>query len=191
MESELLATPTGISARIVADPASSDHDRRHRLARELISSLLNVGDRGIRFEREAPAQFGFHTHLIAHVAGSPVPLQITTASVGALTVVGIAEPRVSFGFDIRVLEEPGDDELRWMRRQAHLYVDADVPTLVRHWSWIRAIGAADGRQLRAQPLVQLDVPRGRGWVRDRHITYDVIELPVREGTVTLAHHTIP
>ena len=191
MESQLLNTPPGISARIVADPASSDHDRRHLLARELISSLLDVDDRAIRFEREAPAQFGFHTHLIAHVQGSPVPLQITTASIGAVTVVGIAKPGVSFGFDIRVSDEPGDDEVRWMRSHSHLYVDTDVPTLVRHWSWIRAIGAADGRELLAQPLVQLDVPRGRGWVRDRHTTYDVIELSQKEWTVTLAHRTAP
>ena len=46
-----LDTPEGVSARLGWDPATSVHDRRRIIAKELIAAKLNCDVKDIRIER--------------------------------------------------------------------------------------------------------------------------------------------
>ena len=60
-----LDTPDGVTARLGWDPATSVHDRRRIIAKELIATKLGCEPKDIRVEREPPRGFGYHTRLIA------------------------------------------------------------------------------------------------------------------------------
>src|SRR6188472_570053 len=76
MESILLDTPSGIGARLGWDPKVTEHDRKRILARQLVAARLKIEEKAIKVQREAPAQFGFHTQLFAEVDGEELPLEI-------------------------------------------------------------------------------------------------------------------
>ena len=65
MKSVVLDTPDGIDVRLGWDPSMSEHDRKRVLAKELVAAKLKLDPKDVRVEREAPAQFGFHTQLFA------------------------------------------------------------------------------------------------------------------------------
>ena len=108
-----LDTPEGVSARLGWDPATSVHDRRRIIAKELIAAKLNCDVKDIRIEREAPRGFGYHTRLIASRGGEELPISIVTASYRAATVVAICDPSLSVGIDIRDMH-PDDADIRLM-----------------------------------------------------------------------------
>ena len=120
MESVLLDTPDGIGARLGWDPKLTEHDRKRILARQLVSARLKVEENAVRIQREAPAQFGFHTQLFAEVGDEEVPLEIRTASFRAATVAAIAEEGVRLGIDLRD-SHPDEPTLAEMRRHSHLF----------------------------------------------------------------------
>ena len=191
MQSVLLDTPSGITARLGWDPKLSEHDRKRMLARELLAGRLGVEEKAVRVEREAPAQFGFHTQLIAEVDGQEVPLAIRNASFRGATVVAVADPAMPIGLDLRDAH-PDDVELHTMKRHSHLFDEDDLPTLLAHWTRVQAVRDADGRGTRiAADHVRLDSPLTKGWIPDRKVSYRLADLSRDSWIITLAYGALP
>lgn len=191
MESVLLDTPDGITARLGWDPRLSEHDRKRLLAKELVAAHLGIETKAVRVEREAPGVFGFHTQLIAEVDGQEVPLVIRNTSFRAATVVAVADPALPVGLDLRDAH-PDDTTLREMRRHSHLFDEDDVAKLVRHWTRVQAVRDADGRGARvAADHVRLDTPLTKGWIPDRRVYYQLRDLSRDSWVITLAYGALP
>lgn len=191
MESVLLDTPDGIEARLGWDPQVTLHDRRRILARELVADRLGLELKAVRVEREAPQVFGYHTRLIATRGGVDVPLTIATASYRAATVVAVADPAVPIGLDIRDIS-PDDTAVHEMRRHSRLFEDADTAKLLAHWTRVQAVLEADARGARVHPEhVRLDSALRKGWIPDRHVRYDLVDVSRDAWIVTLAYGATP
>ncbi|GAA2973215.1 hypothetical protein JOD63_000208 [Microbacterium terrae] len=191
MQSVLLDTPAGITARLGWDPKLSEHDRKRILAREILAAQLHVEERAIRLEREAPTHFGFHTQLIAEVDGAEVPLAIRNASFRAATIVAVADPAVPLGLDLRDAH-PDEATLFQMRKHSHLFDENDLGKLLAHWTRVEAVRDADGRGARvAADHVRLDSPLTRGWIPDRKVFYQLADLSRDGWIVTLAYGALP
>ena len=191
MQSVLLDTPTGITARLGWDPKLSDHDRKRLLTKELVSARLGVEEKAVRVEREAPGKFGFHTQLIAEVDGAEVPLAIRNANFRAATVVALSDHGVPVGLDLRDAH-PDEIELHTMKRHSHLFDEDDLGALLAHWTRVQAVRDADGRGARvAADHVRLDAPRTKGWIPDRQRRYQLVDLSRDSWIITLAHATPP
>lgn len=187
MQSVLLDTPEGISARLGWDPKLTVHDRRRMLARELVADRLGVELGEVRVDREAPQVFGYHTRLIATRDGQELPLAIKTASFRTATVVAISDPSVPVGLDLRDLQ-PDEATLREIRRHSHLFDGGTVPALLAHWTRVQAILEADARGARVHPEhVRLDSPPTTGWVPDRKLRYKLVDLSRDAWVITLAY----
>ncbi|MCC2031353.1 hypothetical protein [Microbacterium allomyrinae] len=187
MQSVLLDTPTGITARLGWDPKVAEHDRKRALAKEIIAERLGVETRDVRVEREAPRTFGFHTQLIAEVAGQDVPLKIRNVNFRAATVVAVADHEMPLGLDLRDAH-PDDAELHIMKRHSHLPDENDLGRLLAHWTRVQAVRDADGRGARvAADHVRLDSPLTRGWIPDRHAQYQLADLSRDGWIITLAY----
>lgn len=187
MESVLLDTPSGIGARLGWDPKLTEHDRKRILARQLISAKLGVEEKAVRVEREAPAQFGFHTQLFAEVDGQEVPLEIRTASFRAATVAAIADDGVKLGIDLRDAH-PDDATLAEMKRHSHLFDEDNLTSLLAHWTRVQAVREADGRGVRMKPeYVRLDLSRNKGWIPDRPVHYSLLDLSRDGWIITIAY----
>lgn len=190
MESVLLDTPQGIGARLGWDPKMSEHDRKRVLAKQLIAARLGVEEKSVVIEREAPAQFGFHTQLFARIGEDPVPLLIRTASFRAATVCAVATPGTLFGLDLRDLQ-PDDVTLGDMKRGSHLFEEDNLLALTSHWTRVQAVREADGRGQRIKPdHVRLDANLAKGWVPDRPVYYKIFDLSRDGWVVTLAYHLV-
>lgn len=191
MQSVLLDAPDGITVRLGWEPKLSDHDRKRAIAREIVAARLGVDPRDVRVEREQPGRFGFHTQLIAEVAGQEVPLRIRNVSYRAATVVAVADASVPLGLDLRDAH-PDEPTLHVMQRHSHLFDESDVPSLLRHWTRVQAIRDADGRGARvAADHVRLDAPLTRGWIPDRKVFYKLADLSRDSWIVTLAYGEAP
>ena len=191
MESVLLDTPDGITARLGWDPKLSVHDRRRMLARELVAAQLGVDEKAIIVEREAPNQFGHHTHLIAMQGADELPILITTASYRTGTVVAISDPSIPVGLDIRD-SHPDEPTLHEMQRHSHLIDNTDTNALLQHWTRVQAVREADGRGARVKPdNVRLDPVRRRGWVPDRRVYYQLADLSRDAWIITVAYGALP
>lgn len=191
LQSVVLDTPDGISARLGWDPATSVHDRRRILAKELIAQRLGCEVKEIAVVREEPRGFGYHTQLIASRDGVELPIAIKTASFRAATVVAICDPGLPLGIDIRDLQ-PDDDELRRMRKHSHLLDETNVPHLVRHWTNTQAVLEADGRNTRVAPdHVRLNSPHTKGWIPDRSMQYALVDLSRDAWVITIAYGLLP
>lgn len=191
MQSVLLDTPSGITARLGWDPKLPEHDRKRALARELVAAQLGVDEESVRVEREAPGQFGFHTQLIAEVDGQEVPLRIRNANFRAATVVAVADPAVPLGLDLRDAH-PDDATLREMKRHSHLPDANDLAKLLAHWTRVQAVRDADGRGARvAADHVRLDSPLTKGWIPDRRVYYQLADLSRDSWVITLAYGAAP
>ena len=176
-----LDTPEGVSARLGWDPATSVHDRRRIIAKELIAAKLNCDVKDIRIEREAPRGFGYHTRLIASRGGEELPISIVTASYRAATVVAICDPSLSVGIDIRDMH-PDDADIRLMQRHSRLFDETNIEDLQQHWVRVQAVLEADGRGVRVAPeRVRLDTGRAKVLSGgQQHIT-DLRVVQVREA----------
>ncbi|WP_040569516.1 hypothetical protein [Microbacterium yannicii] len=191
MQTVLLDTPTGVAARLAWDPKVPEHDRKRLLAKELVAAHLGVDPAAVRVDREAPGTFGFHTQLLAEVAGQEVPLKIRNANFRAATVVAVADPAVPLGLDLRDAH-PDDAELRNMKRHSHLFEDDDLSKLLAHWTRVQAVRDADGRGSRvAADHVRLDSPRTKGWIPDRRVYYQLADLSRDGWIITLAYGALP
>jgi 4'-phosphopantetheinyl transferase len=191
MQTVLLDTPTGVSARLAWDPKVPEHDRKRLLAKELVAAHLGVDPAAVRVDREAPGTFGFHTQLLAEVAGQEVPLKIRNANFRAATVVAVADPAVPLGLDLRDAH-PDDAELRNMRRHSRLFEDDDLSKVLAHWTRVQAVRDADGRGSRvAADNVRLDSPRTKGWIPDRRVYYQLADLSRDGWIITLAYGALP
>ena len=191
MESVLLDTPAGITARLGWDPKLPEHDRKRTLAKEIVAAQLGVDPATVRVEREAPGTFGFHTQLIAEVEGQEVPLRIRNANYRAATVVAVADPAIPLGLDLRDAH-PDEPTLREMKRHSHLYDGSDVDQLLAHWTRVQAVRDADGRGARvAADHVRLDSPRTKGWIPDRRVYYTLADLSRDSWIITLAYGAAP
>ena len=191
MQSVLLSTPEGISARLLWDPKMSEHERKRALARTLVADRLGIDEKDVRVEREAPMQFGFHTQLVAEVAGEEVPLGIRNVSFRGATVVAVADPAIPLGLDLRD-EHPDEALQREMRRHSHMLDETDLPKLIAHWTRVQAIRDADGRGARvAADHVRLDAPLKRGWIPDRRVFYQLADLSRDSWVITLAYGALP
>lgn len=187
MKSVVLDTPAGIDVRLGWDPSLSEHDRKRMLAKELVAAKLRIGIDEVRIEREAPAQFGFHTQLFASVDGRELPLLIRNASFRAATVVALTDQPLAIGLDIRDLQ-PDDSTLHEMQRHSRIFDEHNVLSLVDHWTRVQAVREADGRGTRvASELVKLDTNRTRGWVPDRKAQYEIVDLSRDGFVITLAY----
>jgi len=187
MDSMELGAPDGVSARLLWDPATSPHDRRRMLARELVAARLHVDPDDVRIEREAPAQFGYHTRLFASVGGEDVPLAITTTSVRGATVVAVSDPSTVVGIDLRD-PRPDQDTWREIHRHSHLWPGTAETDYLAHWRAVQAILAADARGERVRTdSVVLDAGLARGWVVDRPARYQVADVSRGGFLVTLAY----
>lgn len=191
MQTVLLETPEGVSARLGWDPATTVHDRRRLLAKELIAARLGCEAKEIRIEREAPRGFGYHTQLIASRGGVEVPLAITTASYRAATVVAVSDPLLPLGIDIRDLHpEPAD--LHRMKKHSRLFAENNTADLLDHWVHVQAVLEADGRGIRVSPdHVRLDPGRRRGWIPDRNMRYTLIDASRDGWVITIAYGEKP
>lgn len=191
MQSVLLDAPAGITVRLGWDPKLPEHDRKRALAREIVAAQLGVDERAVRIEREAPRDFGFHTHLIAEVEGKEVPLHIRNANFRAATVVAVADPAVPLGLDLRDAH-PDDATLHEMQRHSHLLEDADLAKRLAHWTRVQAVRDADGRGARvAADHVRLDSPLNKGWIPDRRVYYQLADLSRDSWIITLAYGAAP
>lgn len=191
MESVLLNTPGGISARLGWDPKLDEATRVSTLARELVATHANVEPKRVRITYEAPAQFGHRVQLQAFLDGEPVALTIKRASFRAATVVGISDPALPLGFDLR---DPHPDEAaeREMRRHSHLFDGGTIDSLVAHWTRVQAVLEADGRGARVHPEhVRLDTALDKGWVPDRHVHYAIKDISRDAWVITVAYGAIP
>lgn len=187
MESVLLDTPSGIGARLGWDPKLTEHDRKRTLARQLVASRMGVEEKAVRIEREAPAQFGFHTQLFAEIDDQPVPLEIRTASFRAATVAAIAEPGVKLGLDLRDAH-PDEPTIAEMKRHSHLFDSDNLTSLLSHWTKVQAVREADGRGVRMKPdYVRLDLSKNKGWIPDRPVHYSLLDLSRDGWIITLAY----
>lgn len=190
MQSVLLDTPAGVTARLGWDPKLAEHDRKRAIAREIMAAHLGVDERTVRIEREAPGQFGFHTQLVAEVDGQEVPLRIRNANFRAATVVAVADPAVPLGLDLRDAH-PDDATLHEMKRHSHL-PDEDFGRLLAHWTRVQAVRDADGRGARvAADNVRLDSPLTKGWIPDRRVYYQLADLSREGWVITLAYGAAP
>ncbi len=191
LQSVVLDTPAGISARLGWDPATTVHDRRRILAKELIGTRLNCEAKEISIVREEPRGFGYHTQLIASRDGVELPIAIKTASFRAATIVAICDPGLPLGIDIRDLR-PDDDELRRMRKHSHLLDESNVPVLVKHWTNTQAVLEADGRNNRVAPdHVRLNSTHTKGWIPDRAMQYALVDASRDAWVITLAYGLLP
>ncbi|GAA3911356.1 hypothetical protein [Microbacterium invictum] len=191
LQSVVLDTPAGISARLGWDPATTVHDRRRILAKELIAAQLGCEVKDIKIEREAPRSFGYHTQLIASRDGADLPIAIKTASYRAATIVAICDPGLPVGVDIRDLQ-PDADELRQMRKHSHLLDESNVPELVHHWTHAQAVLEADGRGVRVAPdHVRLNSARTKGWIPDRAMQYALADVSRDAWIITIAYGLLP
>ncbi len=191
MESVLLETPAGITARLGWDPKLPEHDRKRLLAKEIVAARLGVEPERVRVEREAPRTFGFHTQLFAEVDGAEVPLKIRNVSFRAATVVAVSEAGTSLGLDLRDAH-PDDAELNLMKRHSHLLEETDLRRLLAHWTRVQAVRDADGRGARvAADHVRLDSPLTKGWIPDRKVSYQLVDLSRDSWIITLAHAPAP
>ena len=191
MQSVLLETPSGITARLGWDPKLSEHDRKRILAREIIAAQLGIEQKAVRIEREAPGKFGFHTQLVAEVDGLEVPLGIRNANFRAATVVAVADPAVPLGLDLRDAH-PDEPTLHQMQRHSHLFDEHDTVKLIAHWTRVQAIRDADGRGARvAADHVRLDSPLTKGWIPDRRVYYQLADLSRDSWIITLAYGAAP
>jgi len=186
LQTVLLDTPAGVSARLGWDPATTVHDRRRIIAKELIATKLGCEPTDIRIEREAPRGFGNHTRLIASRDGVDLPISIVTASYRAATVVAICDPDVPVGIDIRDLHpEPAD--VRQMQKHSHLLDGTATDDLLQHWVRVQAVLEADGRAARVAPEhVRLDMGRHKGWIGDRQVQYALTDISRDGWVITLA-----
>ena len=181
-----LDTPEGVSARLGWDPATSVHDRRRIIAKELIAAKLNCDVKDIRIEREAPRGFGYHTRLIASRGGEELPISIVTASYRAATVVAICDPSLSVGIDIRDMH-PDDADIRLMQRHSRLFDETNIEDLQQHWVRVQAVLEADGRGVRVAPeRVRLDTGRAKGWIPDRNMKYELVDASRDGWIITIA-----
>lgn len=186
MESVVLDAPAGIDARLGWDPSVTPHDRKRILAKALIAGRLGVDATAVRIEREAPTTFGHHTRLIASVDGAESALVVTVAEYRAATVVSVSEPGIHVGLDLRDLH-PDAHTLAVMRAQSMLWTGATDLDVVRHWTRVQAVLAADGRGPRLPGTsVKLDQGLNRGWVRDRPQHYAIEDLSRNAFIITLA-----
>jgi len=191
LSSVLLETPPSVAARLGWDPATSVHDRRRILAKELIAARLGCDVNDIRIEREAPRGFGYHTRLIASRGGEELPIAIVTASYRAATVVAICDPGLPVGIDIRdMTPEPAD--IRLMQKHSHLFDPNNIPDLLQHWVRVQAVLEADGRGVRVAPeRVRLDTGRLKGWIPDRNRKYTLVDASRDSWVITIAVGTLP
>ena len=186
-----LDTPDGVTARLGWDPATSVHDRRRIIAKELIAAKLGCEPKDIRVEREPPRGFGYHTRLIASRDGEELPISIVTASYRAATVVAICDPSLSVGIDIRdMTPEPAD--IRQMQKHSRLFDESNIPDLLQHWVRVQAVLEADGRGVRVAPEhVRLDAGRHRGWIPDRNMKYTLVDASRDSWVITIAVGALP
>jgi 4'-phosphopantetheinyl transferase len=191
MESVLLDTPDGITARLGWDPKMTEHDRKRTLAKELVASHLGLDAGQVRVAREEPRTFGFHTQLIAESNGQEVPLKVRNASFRAATVVAVSDPAVPLGLDLRDAH-PDESERRTMERHSHLFDEHDLAKLLAHWTRVQAVRDADGRGSRvAADHVRLNSPLTKGWIPDRRVQYDLADLSRDGWIITLAYGATP
>ncbi len=191
MESVLLDAPAGITARLGWDPKLTVHDRRRMLARELVSAQQGIEEASFFVEREAPNQFGHHTHLIAMRGAEELPILISTASFRTATVVAISDPSVPVGLDIRDMH-PDDATLHEMTRHSHMLEGTDTVALLAHWTQVQAVRQADGRGARVKAEhVRLEPSRHRGWVPDRKVYYQLADLSRDAWIITIAYGAFP
>lgn len=181
-----LDTPSGVSARLGWDPATTVHDRRRIIAKELIAAQLGCDTKDIRIEREAPRGFGYHTRLIASRDGVELPISIVTASYRAATVVAICDPALSVGIDIRDMH-PDAADIRQMQRHSRLFDESNTEDLLQHWVRVQAVLEADGRGVRVAPdRVHLDSGRNKGWIPDRKMKYELVDASRDGWIITIA-----
>ncbi|MFT4214672.1 MAG: hypothetical protein QM622_07850 [Microbacterium sp.] len=186
LKTVLLDTPEGVEARLGWDPATTVHDRRRIIAKELIAQRLRCEPKDITIEREAPRGFGYHTSLIASRGGQDLPISIVTASFRAATVVAICAPQIALGIDIRDVT-PNEADLRQMRRHSHLLLESSDRDVLQHWVCVQAVLEADGRGVRVAPEnVRLDASRHRGWTLDRKMRYALTDASRDGWIVTIA-----
>lgn len=191
LQTVLLDTPPNVSARLGWDPATTVHDRRRIIARELISARLGCEVKDIKIEREAPRGFGYHTRLIASKDGEELPIAIVTASFRAATVVAICDPGLPLGIDIRDLN-PDKADIRKMQKHSRLFDENNIPDLLQHWVRVQAVLEADGRGVRVGPEhVKLDTGRHKGWIPDRNMKYSLIDASRDGWVITIATGTLP
>ncbi|MBD3940380.1 hypothetical protein IF188_01535 [Microbacterium sp. NEAU-LLC] len=187
MQSVLLDTPAGITARLGWDPKMPEHDRKRQLAKELVAARLGVEPKDVRVEREAPRTFGFHTQLIVEVGGEEVPLKIRNANFRAATVVALTDPALPLGLDLRDAH-PDESDLHVMQRHSHLFDEHDLPKLLAHWTRVEAVRDADGRGARvAADHVRLDSSLTKGWLPDRKVQYRLADASRDSWIITLAY----
>lgn len=190
VESSQLDAPDGISVRIASDPRADEHERKRRLATEVVAERLRVDGAHVHVDREPPAQFGHRTRLFAKVRGEAVPLAISSASVGSSTVVAVADLVIPLGIDLRSAR-PDDGEWEEMRRHSHLFPGTAADALLAHWARVQAVRHADGRaRIRPEDVV-LDPMLDRGWIPDRRVHYRLADLSSDRWTVTLAYGALP
>ena len=191
MESVVLDTPAGIDARLGWDPSMTPHDRKRVLARTLIGARLGIEPGSVRIEREAPTNFGHHTHLIASTGGTDLSLVVTVAEHRSATVVAVAEPSIRLGIDLRDLH-PDDETRAVIHAHSHLWEGSSDLDFLTHWTRVQAVLHADGRGARVHPEhVRLDQGGTRGWVPDRPARYAITDLSRNAFVITLAHVTLP
>lgn len=187
----LLDTPSGISAKLGWDPATTVHDRRRIIAKELIAAKLGCEVKDVRIEREAPRGFGYHTRLIASKDGEELPIAIVTASYRAATVVAICDPGLPVGMDIRD-STPDPVDIKQMQRHSHLFDESNIADLLQHWVRVQAVLEADGRGVRVAPdHVRLDAGRHKGWIPDRNMKYSLVDASRDGWVITLAYGILP
>lgn len=191
LQTVLLETPAGVSARLGWDPATTVHDRRRIIAKELIAAQLGCEVKEVKIEREAPRGFGYHTRLIASRGGEELPIAIITASFRAATVVAICDPGLPLGIDIRDLN-PEKADIRQMQKHSHLLDESNITDLLQHWVRVQAVLEADGRGVRVAPEhVRLDTGRHKGWIPDRKMKYELVDASRDGWVITVAVGTLP
>lgn len=191
LQTVLLDTPAGVTARLGWDPGTSVHDRRRLIAKELIAAKLGCEPTDIHVEREAPRGFGYHTRLIATRDGQELPIGIVTASYRAATVVAICDPALPLGIDIRDLT-PDPADVRLMQRHSRLFDESNIPDLLHHWVCVQAVLEADGRGVRVAPEhVRLDMGRHKGWIGDRNMKYTLVDASRDAWVITIAIGNLP
>lgn len=187
MRSLTLETPDAVAARMLWDPAQSEHDRRRALAREIVAARRGVDPDALRVDREAPSRFGYHTQLVAFLDGEQLPLTIATTSFRGATVVAVADADTAVGIDLRDAQ-PDEAERREMHRHSHLWPGSDETAYLTHWRAVHAILAADARGARVAPdEVVLDAGLARGWVIDRPARYRLADVSGGGFLIMLAY----
>lgn len=191
LQTVLLDTPAGVTARLGWDPATSVHDRRRIIAKELIAAKLGCETKDVSIVREAPRGFGYHTRLIASHDGQELPTAIITASFRAATVVAICDPGLPVGIDIRD-QTPDAADIRQMQKHSHMFDETNIPDLLNHWVCVQAVLEADGRGVRVAPEhVRLDAGRHKGWIADRNMKYDLVDASRDSWVITIAVGVLP